>query len=104
MEHGGRMLKGRKPNKRCLVVDDYCYALQLWWKKLPWLSKVVPMEKKNGREKEKTREEREVGSCAESSSSKGNKIWRVVELDGDGMSSTDEVFSALGKKNGGKGR
>ena len=40
-----------------LVVNDYCYALQLWWKRLPWLSKVVSMKKKKGREKEKTREE-----------------------------------------------
>ena len=63
-----------------LVVNDYCYALQLWWKRLPWLSKVVSMNKKKGREKEKTREEREVGSCVESSSSKGNKIWRVAEV------------------------
>ena len=63
-----------------LVVNDYCYTLQLWWKRLPWLSKVVSMKKKKGREKEKTREEREVGSCVESSSSKGNKIWRVVEV------------------------
>ena len=54
-----------------LVVDEYCYALQLWWERLPWLSKVVSMKKMKGGEKEKAREEREVGSCTESSSSKG---------------------------------
>ena len=99
--------------------DDYYYALQLWWERLPWLSKVVSMKKKKRGEKEKAREEREVGSRAESSSSKGKKIWRVVEvvganlvrkvggeekLDGDGTSGTAEAFSALGKKKGGKWR
>ena len=49
------------PGTMHLAVDDYCYALQLWWKRLSWLSKVVPMEKKKGGENEKTREEREVG-------------------------------------------
>ena len=99
--------------------DDYYYALQLWWERLPWLSKVVSMKKKKRSEKEKAREEREVGSRAESSNSKGKEIWRVVEvvgadlvrkaggeekLDGDGTSGTAEAFSALGKKNGGKWR
>ena len=62
-----------------LAVDDYCYALQLWWERLPWLPKVVPMKKMKGGEKEKAREEQEVGSHAESSSSKVKKIWHVVE-------------------------
>ena len=99
-----------------LAVDEYCYALQLWWERLPWLSKVVPMKKTKGGEKEKAREE---GSCAESSSSKGKEMWRVAEvvgadsvrkaegeekLDGDRTVGTAETFSALGKKNGGKGK
>ena len=99
--------------------DDYYYALQLWWERLPLLSKVVSMKKKKRSEKEKAREERKVGSRAESSSSKGKEIWCVVEvvgadlvrkaggeekLDGDGTFGTAEAFSALGKKNGGKWR
>ncbi|RVW56217.1 hypothetical protein CK203_092265 [Vitis vinifera] len=73
--------------------DDYYYALQLWWERLPWLSKVVSMKKKKRSEKEKAREEREVGSRAESSSSKGKEIWRVVEVVG-----ADLVRKAGGKK------
>ena len=102
-----------------LAVDDYCYALQLWWERLPWLSKVVPMKKMKGGEKEKAREEQEVGSRAKSSSSKGKEIWHAVEavgadsvkkvggeekLDGDGTPGTTKAFSALGKKFGGKRR
>ena len=107
------------PGTMHLVVDEYCYALQLWWERLPWLSKVVSMKKMKGGEKEKAREEREVGSCTESSSSKGKEMWRVAKvegvdsvrkdggeekLDGDEMVGTAETLSALGKKCGGKGK
>ena len=106
------------PGTLHLAVDDYCYALQLWWERLSWLSKVVPMKMKGG-EKEKARDDREAGSRAESSSSKGKEIWRVAEemgansvkkaggeekLDGDGTASIAETFSAMGKKKGGKGK
>ena len=107
------------PGTMHLAVDEYCYTLQMWWERLPWLSKVVPIKKMKGREKEKAREEREVGSRAKNSSSKGNEKWRVVKvvraksvrkaggeekLDGDGTVGTIETFSTLGKKNGGKGK
>ena len=77
------------------------------------------MKKMKGGEKEKAREEREVGSCTESSSSKGKEMWRVAKvegvdsvrkdggeekLDGDEMVGTAETLSALGKKCGGKGK
>ena len=70
-------------------------------------------------EKEKAKEEKEVGSRTESSNSKAKEIWHVAEvvgadsirktrgeekLDGDGASGIAEAFSALGKKNEGKGR
>ncbi|RVW99025.1 hypothetical protein CK203_019082 [Vitis vinifera] len=92
---------------------------RLWWERLPWLSKVVSMKKMKGGEKEKAREEREVGSCTESSSSKGKEMWRVAEvegvdsvrkdggeekLDGDETVGKAETLSALGKKYGGKGK
>ena len=107
------------PGTLHLAADDYCYALQLWWERLPWLSKVVTMKKMKGGEKEKARDDREVGSRAESSSSKGKEMWRVAEemgpdlvrkaggekkLDGDGAAGIAETFSALGKKKGGKGK
>ncbi|RVW44925.1 hypothetical protein CK203_077942 [Vitis vinifera] len=53
---------------------------EMWWERLPWLSKVVPIKKMKGRENEKAREEREVGSRAKNSSSKGNEKWRVVKV------------------------
>ena len=77
------------------------------------------MEKKKRGEKEKAKEEREVGSRTESNNSKAKEIWRVAEvveadsirktrgeekLDGDGTSGIAEAFSALGKKNEGKER
>lgn len=33
-----------------LVVGDSCFALQLWWEVLPWVSEVVPSSKGNGGE------------------------------------------------------
>ena len=77
------------------------------------------MKKMKGGEKEKAREEREVGSCTESSSSKGKEMWRVAKvegvdsvrkdggeekLDGDETVGKAETLSALGKKCGGKGK
>ena len=107
------------PGTMHLVVDDYCYDLQLWWERLPWFSKVLPMKKMTGGEKEKAREEWEVGSRVESRSSKRKESWRVAEdvgadparKDGgeekpveDGKSGTDATFSVVGKKYGGKGK
>ena len=101
-----------------LVVDDYCYALQLWWERLPWISKVVPMKKLQGGEEAKAREDWDMGSRAGSSSSKGKERWCVADAvgadsirkvggeekhDGDGTSGTAEAFSAFGKKVEGKG-
>ena len=101
-----------------LVVDDYCYALQLWWERLPWISKMVPMKKLQGGEGAKAREDWDVGSRVGSSSSKLKKGWRVAEAvgadsikkvggkkkhDGDWTSNTTEAFSAFGKKIEGKG-
>ena len=65
-----------------LVVDDYCYALQLWWERLPWISKVVPMKKLRGGERAKAREDWDVGSRVGSSSSKLKKGCRVAEVVG----------------------
>ena len=106
------------PGTMHLVVDSYCYALQLWWERLPWISVVVPMKILKGGEGDKAREEWDVGSCAGSGSSKGKERWRVVEADGagsirkaggeekydgDSMTDTTEEFSAFEKKAGGKG-
>ncbi|KAL6349398.1 hypothetical protein AAG906_034055 [Vitis piasezkii] len=85
----------------------------LWWERLPWLSKVVPMKKMKGGEKEKTRDDREVGSRTESSSSKGKEMWRVAEemgpdsvrkaegeekLDGDGWLVQLKLFQLWGRR------
>ena len=106
------------PGTLHLVVDAYCYALQLWWERLPWISEVVPMKKLQGGEREKAREEWDVGSRAGSCSSKGKERLRVAEVDGadsirkvggeekcDGnwMNGTTEDFSAFEKTVGGKG-
>ena len=73
------------PRTLHLVVDSYCYALQFWWERLPWISVVVLMKKLKGGEGEKVREEWDVGSRAGSSSSKGREKWCVVEAGGAGL-------------------
>lgn len=46
-----------------LVVDSSCFVVQLWWEMLSWVSTVVSMNRMRESEKEKAREDREVGSC-----------------------------------------
>ena len=83
-----------------------------------WVSAVVPMNKLKGREREKVREEKEVGSCAESNSGMGKDIWCAIEVDGAGSVRTNrseekgdgngtakivDGFSSFGKGIGEKG-
>ncbi|RVX05507.1 hypothetical protein CK203_013625 [Vitis vinifera] len=63
----------------CSKVGSLVENVWLWWERLPWFSKVLPMKKMTGGEKEKAREEREVGSRAENRSSKRTESWRVAE-------------------------
>ena len=106
------------PRTLHLVVKSYCYAVQRWWEVSSWVSAVVPMNKLKGREGEKVREEKEVGSCAESNSGMGKDIWCAAEVDGAGSVRTNrseekgdgngtakivDGFSSFGKGIGEKG-
>ena len=68
-----------------LVVNSFCYAIQLWWEVLPWISAVVPMKNLKWREGEKVREEWDVGSRSGSSGGKGKESWCAAETDGAGL-------------------
>ena len=73
------------PGTLHLVVKSYCYAVQLWWEVLPWISAVVPMNKLKRRDGKKVREEWDVGSRAGSNGGMGKEIWHATEVDGAGF-------------------
>ena len=66
------------------MVNSYYYVVQLLWEVLPWIFAVVPMNKLKGREREKVREEWDVGSRAGSNGGMGKDIWCAAEIDGAG--------------------
>ena len=121
LQWAGILVKNRGnffPGTLHLVVKSLCYAVQLWWEVLPWISAVVPMKNMKWNEGEKVREEWDVGSRAGSSSGRGKKSWRAAETDGAGavkkirgeeQSDDDRIeasadgFAGYGKEAGGVG-
>ena len=106
------------PRTLHLVVNSYCYAIQLWWEVPLWVSVVVPMNKLIGSEGKRFREEREVGSRERSSGGMGKDIWCAgkddgacsvrktrgeKKGDGDGTVEIVDGFSSFGKGIGEKG-